>query len=142
MDESSDGLRRFSYLMLLAVLLAALYSAWVSYSRWYDARQQRKAAAASEIERARQDVALNGGDALKVLTLYASPEVLRRGQTAQLCYGVANATDVAFDPPLQDVWPSRARCVDVSPQKTTTYTLTATGAGGRKETAQVTVAVK
>ncbi len=142
MDEKQGGFRRLPYLMLIVVLIAALYSAWMFYSRWNYVREQRKAAAAAEIERARRDVALNGGDALKVLTLYAAPAVLHRGQSAQLCYGVANATDVIFDPPVKEVWPSRSRCVDVAPAKTTTYVLTATGAGGRKETAQVEVQVK
>lgn len=142
MDESQSSWRRLPYLLLIAVLVAALYSAWVFYSRWDYVRQQRKAAAAAEIERARQDVALNGGDALKVLSLYAAPGVLHRGQSAQLCYGVANATAVAFEPPVKDVWPSRSRCVDVAPKKTTTYVLTATNAAGLKQTAQVTIEVK
>lgn len=142
MDEKTGGLRRLPYLMLIAVLIATLYAAWVFYSRWNYVREQRRATAAAEIERARRDVALNGGDALKVLSLYAAPDVIHRGQTAQLCYGAANATDAAFDPPVKDVWPSRSRCVDVKPAKTTTYTFTVRDAAGRKDSAQVTVEVK
>jgi hypothetical protein len=141
-EESKSGLRHLPRLTLIAVLIAALYAALVFYSRWNSANEFRKAVAAAEIERARKDVELNGGAQLKILALYANPIAVRRGEAAQLCYGVANAKDVAFDPPLPDVWPARVRCVDVTPRKTTTYTLIAADAAGHKETAQVVVQVK
>jgi hypothetical protein len=143
MDEDGrSGLRQLSRLTLILVLIAALYAVWIVYSRWNSANELRKAAAAAEIERARKDVELNGGTQLKILTLYANTRAVRRGDAAQLCYGVANAKNVSFDPPIPNVWPSHSRCVDIMPRKTTTYTLIADDGAGHKETAQLTVQVK
>jgi hypothetical protein len=72
--------------------------------------------------------------------LYATPKI-RRGETAQICFGVANAKSVTLVPQENKVWPSHNLCVDVKPVKTTTYTLTATGADGKNVSQQVTVEV-
>lgn len=132
----------FSLVMPLFILIAALYAGWIFYSRWNDALQLRRSAAAREAERARNDVKLNGGSQLKITMLYASPSAIRKGQPVQICYGVVNAKNVSFDPPIADVWPSMNRCVDVSPQKTTAYTLTADDGAGHTDKAQATVQVK
>ncbi len=104
---------RFPRIMPVFILIAALYAAWIFYSRWREDVASRHAAAVQEVERARKDVELNGGTQLKITMLYASPDVVRKGQTAQICYGVVNAKNIAFVPPIDDVWPSMNRCVDV-----------------------------
>ena len=71
-----------------------------------------------------------GGSELAIRGLYVSPSVIRAGETAQLCYDVANAKGVTLDPPVAEVWPSHSRCIDVSPKKTTVYKLSITGAAG------------
>jgi hypothetical protein len=73
--------------------------------------------------------------------LYATPRI-QRGETAQICYGVANAKSVTLEPQSSKVWPSHNLCIDVKPVKTTTYTLVATGADGRNVSEQVTVEVR
>ena len=83
-----------------------------------------------------------GGSRLKITMLYASVGALRRGQSSQLCYGVVNAKNVSFDPPILNVWPSLNRCVDVSPLKSTTYTLNADDGAGHSDKAQITIQVK
>jgi len=128
--------------MPVLVLIAALYAAWIFYSRWNAEVEERKAAHVREIERARKDVELNGGTQLKIRMLYANPGAMRRGESVQICYGVANATNVSFDPPIPDVWPSMNRCVDVSPRSSTTYTLNADDGAGHADRAQVSVQVK
>jgi hypothetical protein len=133
---------RIPLLMPVLILFAALYAGWIFYSRWSAAREARQAAAAHEIERARKDVELNGGTQLKITMLFASPANIRKGQSVQICYGVANAKNVAFDPPIHDVWPSMNRCVDVSPPRSTTYTLTADDGAGHTEKAQLSLEVK
>jgi len=55
--------------------------------------------------------------------LFATPGTIRRGETVQLCYGVANAKTVKLEPQSNPVWPSYSRCVDVIPLNHT-YTLT------------------
>jgi hypothetical protein len=139
-ERSSAG--RILRIMPVFVLIAALYAGWIFYSRWSDAVHARHNAAAREAERAREDVELNGGSQLKITMLYASPAVVGKGEKLQLCYGVVNAKNVAFDPPVDNVWPSMNRCVDVSPKKSTTYTLVADDGAGHADKAQVSVQVK
>ena len=42
-----------------------------------------------------------------------------------LCYGTENATTVRLEPPVDRVWPSPSRCIEIFPKKAVTYTLTA-----------------
>src|SRR5580704_14946137 len=70
-------------------------------------------------------------------TLSANPSSIQRGQSSTLTWSTENATDVALDGNKVD--PSGSQTV--SPTETTTYHLTAKGAGGTQEaTAQVSVA--
>ena len=67
---------------------------------------------------------------------------MHRGEEVDLCYGVSNAKTVTLVPQPNAVWPSYSRCVQVSPQKTTTYTLTVTDAAGNTKSASLTVEVR
>ena len=70
-------------------------------------------------------------------TLSANPTSIQRGQSATLTWSTDSATDVALDGNRVDASGSQT----VSPTETTTYHLTAKGAGGTQEaTAQVSVA--
>lgn len=143
MDENKKSLaERVPSIMWVAILIAALYAGWVVFSRWNETRQARRAAEASEVERARKDVELNGGSQLKITMLYATPDTVSKGQPAQICYGVVNAKNIAFNPPIENTWPSRNRCVDVLPKHSTTYTLVADDGAGHTDKAQVSVQVK
>ncbi len=141
-QAKKNFLERPSLVLPVFILIAALYAGWTFYSRWNDARQAEHAAAAREAERARKDVALNGGSQLKITMLYASPGTVPKGQSVQICYGVVNAKKVVFDPPIEGVWPSMNRCVDVSPRKSTTYRLSAGDGAGHSDQAQILVEVK
>lgn len=66
---------------------------------------------------------------------YASPSTRRDGEPSKLCYSTEGSTAVTLDPPVERVWPALSRCFDISPKKTTTYTLTATNTAGHKTTA-------
>jgi hypothetical protein len=143
MTESNHSfLKRIPLIMPVLILIAALYSGGVFYSRWNSATQAHRAAEAREVERARKDVEMNGGSQLKITMLYASAGAVHRGQPVRICYGVANAKNVSFDPPIADVWPSRNRCVDVSPKKSTTYSLNADDGAGHSAKAQISIEVK
>ena len=83
-----------------------------------------------------------GGKQLAIQTFYATPGEMRRGQSVQVCYGVANAKTVKLEPQSNPVWPSYARCVEVTPAKTTTYTLTITGAAGDTKSQSLVVTVR
>jgi hypothetical protein len=70
-----------------------------------------------------------------------SAEILR-GQNGTLCYGLSGANSVSIDPPVQELKPLERSCFVVKPSETTTYILKATGPGGRKETARLTLTVR
>jgi hypothetical protein len=127
------------------LILVAIYVAWTVLSRWNENRQieerSRNAAAQKQREQDRKTVEEMGGSELAIQAFYGNSQI-RRGETAQLCYGVANAKKVTLEPQSNPVWPSYSRCVDVTPTKTTTYTLTASDAAGHSVTQTLTVKVQ
>jgi len=77
-----------------------------------------------------------------VRSLYVAPAEIHSGESAELCYDVANAKAVTLDPPAGEVWPSHSRCLAVSPGKTTTFTLTIVDTQGQKVTRSVELKVR
>ena len=130
----------------LALGIAALVVGWIFFSRWQENRQIERNATQQKAEKQRENdqVALEqlGGKELAIQTFYAIPATIHRGQKTQLCYGVANAKTVKLEPQSNPVWPSYSRCVDVSPTKDTTYTLTIEDANGNSKTQTVEVKVR
>jgi hypothetical protein len=127
------------------VLLVALYVGWVVFSRWKENRSieqhAREAAARKQQEQDRETVEQMGGSELAIQSFYGNA-VIRRGETALLCYGVANARRVTLEPQSSPVWPSYSRCVNVKPAKTTTYTLTAGDDAGHSVSQTFTIKVQ
>jgi len=118
----------------------------ILFSRWWEnraiesrAKQQRTQ---KQQEQDRITLEQLGGKELAIQNFYATPGVVRRGETVQICYGVANAKTVTLEPQSNPVWPSYARCVDVKPLKTTTYTLTIADASGSTKTQTLEVQVR
>jgi hypothetical protein len=113
---------------------AALYVAYILYSRYDSNRRYEQQNRQQQNEQRHEDdvraVEQLGGSDLAIRGLYVSPSVISAGQSAQLCYDVANAKTVALDPPVASVWPSHSRCIDLAPRKTTVYKLSITGANG------------
>jgi hypothetical protein len=134
----------FIYSTALIIVVAA-YVGWILLSRHQSDRayQQRAEQAQAKKQREADQAAIEqlGGSELAIQMLYATPKI-RRGGTAQICYGVANAKTVALEPQTNPVWPSHSLCVDVKPTKTTTYTLTATGADGKSVSQDVKIEVR
>lgn len=114
--------------------IVALAVCLTLFSRWHDNRvlERRAAEEKSRQQRESDRLALEqlGGKDLAIQNFYAYPGVVHRGQSTQLCYGVANAKTVTLEPQASPVWPSHANCVDVSPSKSTTYTLTIADGSG------------
>jgi hypothetical protein len=129
----------------IVLAAAALIVGWVFFSRWLENNQiDRKTAQQKTQKQLENDrIALQqfGGKTFAIQAFYASPGVIHRGEKSQLCYGVANAKTVKLEPQSSPVWPSYSRCVDVSPTKDTTYTLTIEDAAGntKSQTAEVKV---
>lgn len=127
----------------MAVLL---YVIWIFFARWQENRQiQRRAneeRTAKQLADDRQTVEQMGGKELAIQSFYASAGIVKRGESVQLCYGVANAKTVKLEPQDNPVWPSYNRCVEVSPKKDTTYTLTIEDAAGHTQTQSLDIKVK
>ena len=123
-----------------------LYIAWIFFARWQENRdlQQRTKEEKAEKQRTSDRAALEqlGGKDLAIQGFYTTNTEIKRGETAQLCYGVANAKNVKLEPQSNPVWPSYNRCVDVSPTKTTTYTLTIDDGAGNTKSQTVDIKVR
>jgi hypothetical protein len=79
-------------------------------------------------------------DPVRITQFYA-PSSIARGEKTNLCYGVENARSVRISPEVEKIGPALARCIPVSPVKTTTYTLAATDAAGHEVPQTVNVSV-
>ena len=113
----------------------ALYAVYVLISRYESNVRYERQTRERQKEQRREDdlraVEQLGGSELAIRGFYVSPAVIRSGESAQLCYDVANAKTVTLDPPVAAVWPSHSRCFDVSPKKTTIYTLSIADVAGK-----------
>jgi hypothetical protein len=129
----------------MVVGLILLFTVWTLFSRWQQnvaiERRAREEKSRQQLETDRIVLDRLGGKELAIQSFYASPGAIHKGESVQLCYGVANAKTVTLDPQPNAVWPSYARCVSVSPAKSTTYTLSISDASGntRTQSLQVTV---
>jgi hypothetical protein len=128
-----------------ALVVVVFVVGWILFSRWWENRALENRAKEERTQKQQEQdrVALEqlGGRELAIQNFYATPGMVRRGETVQICYGVANAKTVTLEPQSNPVWPSYSRCVDVKPQKTTTYTLTIADASGNKKTQTLEVKV-
>ena len=127
-------------ILFTCVLLICVLLGWTFYSKWNERREAR----IKEEQKAAQDRAFAkayGENSLAILAFYANPAEVRRGEKTQLCYGVNNAESVRIEPPVENIWPSLSRCVDVTPKKETIYKLIAEDASGQTKTATATVKV-
>jgi len=145
-ERPPDRRRRILRYTWIAVLIAAIYAGSVILYRWnqdrdYRARQKEQAASAQR-DQDQASIDALGGTEFKILNFYASPGEIHRGDTVELCYGVAEAKTVKIEPDIgRAMWPSRSRCMDIAPQKTTKYTLTAADAHGKTQSVSLTIKV-
>ena len=129
-----------------ALAIALLAVGGILFSRWQENRGIEKRAKEERTQRQQEQDRITleqlGGKELAIQNFYATPGVIRRGETVQLCYGVANAKTVKLEPQANPVWPSYSRCVNVTPTKTITYTLTISDAAGNTKTMSLEVKVR
>jgi len=127
------------------LVCVAIYVGFVLLTRYESNRDFERRDAAQKAEQRREEdrraVEQLGGSDLAIRSFYVSPPQIHRGEKAQLCYDVANAKTVTLDPPEGEVWPSHSRCVDLTPKKTTTYTLTIADTSGKTATQSVELQV-
>jgi len=137
-----SGFRNTLLYTSILLVAAMAYSGWVISSRRQEAREVERRAKERERAEAAHTFEMLGGGNFEILNFYAVPGVIRRGDSAQLCYGVSNAKTVRLEPQSSEVWPSQSRCVEVSPKKDTTYTLIAEDGHGNTRTSSLTVTVR
>jgi hypothetical protein len=143
--ERNAHLKKLLVYAVIGVVVVVIYFVYLVISRHQAAREfeRRDAEIQRQQHRAEDDLTLKqlGGPGFGIRALYANPPVIRRGESAQVCYDVVNAKTVSLDPPVAEVWPSHTRCFGVSPKRTTTYTLTVTDGTGKTATNDVQVQV-
>src|SRR5580693_9106923 len=116
--DSSSGTRSVFKNPLLyssiALAAVAVIVGWILFSRWSDNRLIERRAAEERQEKQQESdrVALDqmGGKTLDIQAFYANPGAVHRGESVQLCYGVANAKTGKLEPQPNPVWPSYSRC--------------------------------
>ena len=125
------------------VILVAVWVAWILYSRHGEsARAQAEIEAKQEQARKEtNDLIFQHGE-LTFTTFEAADGTVRPGQKTELCYGVVNAKSMKIDPPIEQIKPSSRHCMEIAPQKTTTYTITADDGAGHSKSLSLTVHVK
>jgi hypothetical protein len=126
---------------VVALLVAAVLFFRAQENRDTERRAREQAIEKQRLENQRT-VEMLGGNRFEILQFYASPGMIRRGESVQLCYGVSNARSLRLEPPVKGIWPSYGRCVEVSPAKDTTYTLTIEDGAGHSKSASLLVQVR
>jgi hypothetical protein len=124
------------------MVLAALYSSWIFYSRHHIAAEAERQLQQKQADEERRVVEEFGGDQLKILAFGATPGEISPGERVLLCYGVSNALQVKIEPGVEPIKPAVSHCLDVFPRKTTTYTLKAEDAKGNTKSTSLTIRVR
>ena len=83
-----------------------------------------------------------GSPPVQITLFYTSTPVVARGEAAILCYGAANARGLRLEPGGETLTPSPNRCIEVKPERSSSYTLVARGAGGDRQSQTVEIRVQ
>ncbi len=135
----SDRFHRWRIYCVVLLFLLLLYLLWVVSSRHLANRAfEERVNAKQATARASLPDAEPG---TKILHFYASAGEIFRGDHAVICYGVQNAASVRLEPPVEQITPSRNRCIAVEPEATATYTLRLTGDDGSEVSESFTIRV-
>jgi hypothetical protein len=134
-------LRRMLPFLTLVLLVAVAYDGWVFYSCWSYARQAERTLQKQEAADARLALDMLRGGSLKILSFYATPGAIRRGDHANLCFGVIGAQSVRMEPAIEALHPALSSCPQVSPAKGMECKLVAEDGGGQAATSTVAIRV-
>ncbi len=138
-DNPFGNVIRYSWVAVLAAV--AVYLGCIGFSRMIgNARMASRIQAAKA--RPFTDFSLPQGSDLTILQFYGDTWQITEGEHVVICYGVQNARAVRIDPAVEELSPAFNRCIAAWPEKTTTYTLIATGVGDAEVRASFTVRVK
>jgi len=122
--------------------MSGIFAGWTFYSRWAENRAYTQRLEEQKAAQAQAVIDAYGGDRLTILAFYVTPSTIRRGEKAQLCYGVSNSKSIRVEPPVKNIWPSFSNCVEVAPQRDTVYKLIAEDANGNTKTVSTAIKVR
>jgi hypothetical protein len=142
MGQPARILRRLLPWLSAAVAVAVLYDGWIFYERWHSLRQIERRRAAQEARQAQQTLDLLGRGGLKILSFYAVPQTIHRGDRTELCFGVTGAKRVRMEPVTEALHPALSYCLPVAPRKDTQYQLIAEDSAGQTVSSSVLVKVQ
>src|SRR5260370_8015641 len=95
-----------------ALALGALVVGWILFSRWQENHAIEKHAKEERTQKQKDQDRLTleqlGGKELAIQNFYATPGVIRPGETVQLCYRVANAKTLRLQPHSNPPLPSHS----------------------------------
>jgi hypothetical protein len=128
-------------LMLFIIAILFLSLGFICCSRKQDNRDLEQRLEERSLSKKPQVMEAYRGTELKIVFFYAYPGAINKGQKTQLCYGVINSEKVRIEPPVEDVYPALAKCVDVTPKSTTAYKLIAEDAKGNTKQADTKIEV-
>jgi hypothetical protein len=141
-SKGRSVLQTISRFATVGVVIAILYLAWTFYSRHLsDEQAAQDLAAKKQAQRQHEADLIFGSGEVKIVSYSVDKASMALGESADLCYGVVNATKVVIEPHLEDSKPSSYHCLTVSPKATTTYTITASNDKGESKSLSVTVKV-
>jgi hypothetical protein len=123
-------------IMWVPLLLSFGYTGWIFWQRHIANSAQQDLPAWSANPMAAY------GNSVKILGFYTKQREIDSHQEALVCYGVVNAAAVRLDPPVEKVWPAVTRCFQVTPAKSTRYTLTAESAEHTTVSESIDIAVR
>ena len=81
--KSRRRIRKFLVVSWVLPVLALLYVGWVFLSRWQQNRETERRAAEQKRAQDQRAVEALGGNQFDILAFYASPGLIRRGETAE-----------------------------------------------------------
>jgi hypothetical protein len=122
-----DSVKKLFILANVGAFFVLVYLVIGLWPRWFPPKPKPK-----PVEWTSQMDWVDKRKGVQIIAFYASPNVIEPGQHISLCYGVAQAKTIKIEPPAGDAWPTFTRCLEVTPRKTTTYTLTAMGTTGKQ----------
>src|ERR1700678_2463996 len=102
-----------------ALVLVLCYVGWIFYSRWHENHAINEEVTAERKEKDQRDAAATveslGGSEFKIISFYASPGDIHRGDTVTMCYGVPNGKSGRIYPPSGETWPPVRRWMHTTP---------------------------
>ena len=102
-SKGTSALQTLARISTVSVFVAILYVGWTFYSRHAsDEQAARDLAAKQQAERQHQADLIFGSGEVKIVSYSVDKASMARGETADLCYGVVNATKVVIDPKVED----------------------------------------